>query len=300
MKETTLVILLLGLIYPASGQYNAQLIDTTKIWSTANTNTGGGQSVFSFFHKFSGDTIINNNSYVKIYKSSDEFMSEWELQGFAREIEGGIYLRNMANELGLAYDFNLEEGDSVFIGNPFAYYSYYAYVTDIDSVTLQPSGEKRKRLTLSCDVSPIPEYWIEGTGSNAGLLYSGCQMAQLTGSEVWALLCYFEGDQLIYKNLSFPVCFYPGVGFSENLQSKPLAEVYPNPVNGNSYIRYHGDEKGTIRAVIRNGLGVVVDEREFQLPGSLRIFSGDFSSGMYFYFLVKENERVACGKFIIQ
>ncbi len=91
------------------------------------------------------------------------------------------------------------------------FYPFEANVVDIDSVFIEPANQYRKRIKLS-GPNPYPyyeEYWIEGMGSTAGLIHSGCQMGSYTGSAMYTLLCYYESDELIYDNPDYPVCFYP-------------------------------------------------------------------------------------------
>jgi len=52
----------IGFIYAATGQYNPQLIDSTKTWSTINEYTAGGGIIYSFWNKFMGDSIINGQT----------------------------------------------------------------------------------------------------------------------------------------------------------------------------------------------------------------------------------------------
>ncbi len=108
MKKISAFIVLLVLMFQTNAQYDIKLIDTNKVWSTADVYTAGGNSKYSFYHKFGGDTIINNQTYIKIYRSFEENMTEWELHGFIMEIDQKYYLRNLANEAGLAYDFDVQ------------------------------------------------------------------------------------------------------------------------------------------------------------------------------------------------
>ena len=66
-------------------QYNPGLTDTTKRWSTIDQYTAGGGIPYSFFNKFSGDTLVGNVAYLKVWTSFDEMMADWELSGFIRE-----------------------------------------------------------------------------------------------------------------------------------------------------------------------------------------------------------------------
>ena len=193
MKKLIFTFVFAGFLLSVSAQYNTELIDTTKRWSTADVYTAGGGSKYSFYHKFGNDTIINNQIYTTIYRSFEENMTEWELHGFIRETDQKYYLRNLANEVGLAYDFDVNVGETLFIDNPFTFYPFEANVIEIDSIYLEPANQYRKRIKLHGPYGYYyEESWIEGMGSSAGLVYSGCQMGQFTGSAMFTLLCYYE------------------------------------------------------------------------------------------------------------
>jgi len=301
MKRIISLSIFLVLIFYAYGQYNTELIDSTKHWSTADTYTAGGGIMYSFFNKFDGDTLINNQNYTKIYRAFDEFMTEWELHGFIRKTENKYYLRNLANEVGLAYDFNVNVGDSLFIDNPFAFYPFQAEVIEIDSVYIEPANEYRKRIKL---IGPFSnsnyiESWIEGIGSNAGIVYSGCQMGQLTGSAMYTLLCYYESDELIYKNQYFPLCFYPIVGIPSNYHKENNTRIFPNPVKNVSHLilDFPGHHNLTIR--IFNSTGNVVEEYKITTPYKISINSVNYPKGIYFYQVSEENQQIINEKFIV-
>ncbi len=302
MKKLIFTFVFAGFLLYVSAQYNTELIDTTKRWSTADTYTAGGGIMYSFFNKFGDDTIINNQSYTKIYRAFDEFMTEWELQGFIRKVDQKYYLRNLANEVGLAYDFDVNIGDNLYIDNPFTFYPFEANVVDIDSVFIEPANQYRKRIKL---LGPYPypyytEYWIEGMGSTAGLIHSGCIMSQLTGSAMFTLLCYYEDDELIYKNPNFPVCFYPIVGTPKPEKLESYFSLNPNPVTDASYLTIRYDKAKYIKIHIFNSLGEQVSENKIQAPGSLNINASDYSKGVYFYTVSKGNQVLFRDKFIIQ
>jgi hypothetical protein len=306
MKNVIITLAFLGLIIQANSQYNTQLIDSTKTWSIINEYTAGGGIPYSFFTKFIDDTIIGGMVYKKILISYDEFMTEWSLEGFIREEDSKIYQRDLNDNEGLLYDFDVEVNDTISIFNCLGFgwwtgWSVEVFVSSIDSIWIEPENKFRKRIVIKPVSGPnfLSESWIEGMGSEAGVVFSGFKIAGPTGT-IYSLLCYYESENIIYQHPDHSVCFYPIVDVPETVTAKFLCEVYPDPVKGTAFICYKGDGEGAIRAVILNSMGAVVEEREFQLPGYLQIFSSDFHSGMYLYNLFRGNERVAGGKFIIQ
>ncbi len=87
------------------GQSYFPLVDSSKKWSEMTCgvdawNISPANCETSFF-KFSGDTVINNITYFKAYKS-DTLEQSWEIQGFIREnAEKKVYFRNLLGLEGL-------------------------------------------------------------------------------------------------------------------------------------------------------------------------------------------------------
>ncbi|MCD4730903.1 MAG: T9SS type A sorting domain-containing protein, partial [Bacteroidales bacterium] len=206
---------------------------------------------------------------------------------------------NLANEVGLAYDFDANVGDTLLIDNPFAFYPFQAEVIEIDSIYIEPANEYRKRIKLLGPYGFVPEYWIEGIGSNAGIVYSGCQMGQLTGSAMYTLLCYYESDELIYKNQYFPLCFYPIVNIEKIIDETYNFFVFPNPVSGISQLSIQYPENRKLKIIIFNSTGNIVNEFKASSPGEVKIDSDDYPKGIYFYQVYDENKSIFSDKFIV-
>ena len=301
MKALFTTLAFAGIILTSSAQYNSELIDTTKIWSTVDSYTAGGGIMYSYYNKFGGDTIINIFTWTKIFRAYDEFMTEWELQGFVREDNNKFYFRNLNNEVGLAYDFDASVGDTVHVTNPFAFYDFQAEVLEIDSVSIEPANENRKRIQLELLEYPwIIESWIEGIGSDAGLVVSGCKMGGFTGSSVYSLLCYFENEELMYKMEGFPVCFYPSVGIPDNDMEKVDYSIIPNPVTNTSHLIVQNPENKKLSIRIFNSFGQLVKQYNYNTSIDMEIRTGDFPAGVYFYSIYENNDFLTSDKFIIQ
>jgi len=299
MKKMILIFLLGVFFYPTFSQYNTELIDTTKIWSTVDTYTAGGGIMHSFYNKFGGDTVINSTTYTKVYRAYDEFMDEWELQGFVRQEDNSFYFRNLIDEEGLAYDFDVSVGEILFIDNPFAFYSFEAEVTEVDSVYIEPANEYRKRIKLH-GWSSIEESWIEGMGSDAGIVMSGCKMGQLTGGGLYSLLCYFEDEELMFKSDSHPLCFYPIVDISVNDIEETDYLISPNPVIDISHLIIRNPESKNLNVKFFNSFGQLIDQYNSDTSFELEIRSADFSKGVYFYSIFEDNTFLTSDKFIIR
>jgi hypothetical protein len=304
MKKVILTFALLGFIIQANSQYNTQLIDSTKIWSILDQPCEGcGGEMYSFYLKVQGDTTLNDLNYTKIYQALDEYMLEWDLYGFIRQEESKYYLRNMAGEEGLAYDFSVSIGDTLEINNPFGEFPVEALVTNIDSVYIEPSNELRKKIKLLANGgTPYAgdEYWIEGIGSLTGLTVSGTDLTQLTGGENFNLLCFLEEDVLLYKYSEGCLCYYPLVDIPEINPGEDDVSLFPNPVYDISYLKIQNPENKNCTVVIYNLYGKLMQKFSISSSVDIEINSKAYSNGVYFYSVLKENELDCPGKFIIQ
>ena len=113
------------------------------------------------------------------------------------------------------------------------------------------------------------EIWIEGIGSDLGLLYS--ESAGICGA-YYRTLCFHQNDELIWQNPNYDDCTFDAVG--ENTGVKKV--LYPNPTRGTIRI-----EAENIRHVtIYNNLGEII----FETETSDNTFEYDFSdkrTGLY-------------------
>jgi len=227
-------------------------------------------------------------------------MNEWEPVGFIRQEGNQYYLRNLAGEEGLAYDFGVSVGDSLGIENPFGAVPVSVIVTGIDSVWVEPAHEKRKRITISDYPYYIhQEQWIEGIGSLAGLTVSGMDITLLTGGDDYTLLCYYEEGEMLFQTELYSLCFYPIVGIPESNFCGSGISINPNPVFGNSYLRINYTEIGSCTVIIHNSCGNIIRKIVLSIPGSMNINRTDFKAGIYFYTVTSENFFYT-DKFIVQ
>ena len=173
-------------------------------------------------YKLTGDTVINSVTYKKMYSSCEEIPINWNLCCFMREdTNRRVWLKDSVEEDEfLMYDFMINEGDSIQVGYG---ESVYLYVDSINSVTV--NGTLRPKYWMSCKVMPdYRETWIEGVGSNKGIVWSGS--ALLVGGWTW-LLCMSEDGELIYMNPYFNSCYLISTDIIE--ENSALIQVYPNP-----------------------------------------------------------------------
>lgn len=300
MKSLLASALFLCLVITATSQYNTQLIDSTKLWSIAHQQCPGcGGEFYSFFIKLQGDTTISSSYYTKILRSYDEYMTEWELYGFIREEENKYYLRNLAGEEGLAYDFNVSIGDTVEINNPLCLIPVQASVTNIDSVLIEPENEFRKRIKLNDFNFYGEEYWIDGIGSLAGITESSSDLSMMTGGDNFTLLCYYKNEELLYKMNTTILCFYPIVDIPSVHQTEMNISIYPNPVTNISYLYLDNPNAEKLIIHIYNSTGSLLNEYQIDSPTKINIHSSAYPKGIYFYQLIQEDHQIFNSKFIV-
>ena len=168
-------------------------------------------------YKLTGDTIISEQTYKKVYLSEEEIPTNWEYEGGIREEEEKVwYFSKYGNGETIIYDFTIEVGDTI---------TYLPQPLVVDSINYREiNGEDRKHFYLSYLEIPYTEFWIEGIGSNYGILSSGGGMG--IGGWTW-FLCMSENGELIYMNPNYNSCHLISTGFEEIKNS--IIQVYPNP-----------------------------------------------------------------------
>ncbi|HEY3371380.1 MAG TPA: T9SS type A sorting domain-containing protein [Prolixibacteraceae bacterium] len=199
MKKITLLLILMLPLLLCKGQ---NLLQQGKLWSNTVLGHIPGSTYNSYFIKFMGDTILNGQGYKKIMRSDDALHAQWTLNGCIREesATGKVYLFNeYTGKDRLLYDFSLEKGDSILIGDG----KSYARVTNVIHATFGSSPVIRKQICFfDSNADPL---WIEGIGSLQGVL-DGLDTFFTTGSD-HQLVCYSENEQLVYHHPSFSSCF---------------------------------------------------------------------------------------------
>jgi hypothetical protein len=167
--------------------------------------------------KTGADTIIGEESYKKLYHSSDSLFLETSILGGIREDSNRIYFsksRYSAEEF-LLYDFNINSGDSIMVYrmNGIDYFSIHPLIATVDSVnTRMMGGGIRKQLYIEYICIDHTEYrqkdiWIDGIGSiMSGLLNIACRCG--TGCYTKSYLtCYSENNATIWWDSAFSSCY---------------------------------------------------------------------------------------------
>jgi hypothetical protein len=234
---------------------HSQIVDTNNSWNylevlipTCDKSTNcEGKFYSNHNYKIGNDTIIHNKVYARVIETiinNNDIIIDYAIAGFLREEENHKKVYLLLSDLNdstevLLYDFTIKK-DSVFnssyeihlAGGHQTYTStfYNSHVLDIDSVVYQ--GIKRMRIKFIdfqhswVGNTPVQDtlQWIEGIGSNKGLLNYP------HGN--FDLLCFKQNEELKFQNNLGIGCNYAGpVDKIENFELNEIS-FYPNPLIG--------------------------------------------------------------------
>jgi len=275
--------------------FSQSFVDTTKRWSVTQcvASAWGADICFAVTYKLEGDTTIGSHIFKKLL-SSDSAFTNWYLVGAMRDSGQKVYYHDFWNEY-LLYDFGANVGDTI---------DSISFCTDnyliVDSVdTVMIGGQARRRLIFdfSASCSYVNE-WVEGIGSNHGLVNN----LDVHGTFIWdyweKLVCYWQDDTLRWMNPDFNTCYYVTVGVDELTKTSP-ARIYPNPVHDRAVVELAGGRKKWTWTLY-NSLGQVVSEEKNIDRNAYHFKRGGLTEGIYLYRIHSGGALISSGKFCIE
>lgn len=219
-------------------QANAQTLDSNTIvnsnssWATLEYGLWTPGYVVNEYIYFDGDSIVTDSLYKKVFSCNDSLRQNIKYEGLIREHEKKTYFIPAKSDTEyLLYDFSLKEGINFKYQRPLSNHEYLFYVKKVDTVEINGIQKKQIQLTLPPNDN-IHVTWIENIGSLTGFFYPG-GMLDTCGCRM-TLLCYFQNNELIYKNPKYSECYYDKPENIVSVQSalnKHNISVYPNPTN---------------------------------------------------------------------
>ena len=244
MKHTHRLCTLLALLLMAGGvtmqaQEYLPIAQKGNEWHTFET---GIWQINNYVNWCSGDTLIEDARYMKIMGTvNDSYPIFYTL---LREEDGKVWKRySIAHPETLLYDFTASVGDTLRIGD-------FAEEMVLDSISMVQIGDVDRRkfwFGLEYDDMGKPrakETWVEGVGSDYGLLWSGYYGIP----DGWhCLLCFHQYGELVWQNPEYNTCTYPYDAVEENKDAE--ISVYPNP----------GNDMLNIRSALKNAFVEVYD-----------------------------------------
>ena len=196
-------------------------------WHTFET---GVWQINNYVNWCSGDTLIEDVRYMKIMGTvNDSYPIFYTL---LREEDGKVWERHLNTSVEtLLYDFTASVGDTLCFGHP-------GNCFVLDSISMvQIGGVDRRKFWFGLEYDGLgnpraKETWVEGIGSDYGLLWSGYYGVY----DGWhCLLCFHQYGELVWQNPEYNTCSYPYDAVEENKDSE--ITVYPNPGNNTLNIR---------------------------------------------------------------
>lgn len=253
---------------------------------------------------FEDDTLINDNTYSKLYLLSDteDVLNNREYKGAIRcdSEQMVFYVPKTWEDEILIYDFDVEIADTIW-AEPVAgrgwFHPYnYLIVADIDSIAMQ--NHYRNRI----EAIPEPGYpsltpWIEGIGSIRGLLF---QSGGVPNDGRWGeLVCFFDNGNLVYHNPEFENC-YPlpldDVPYPKDFGDTFL-KLYPNPSVNEMIIECPTGEIERITVLDINGREVYL--RKGIYSNRTMLYTKQFEEGLYYLRVIMTDKKHHNKTFIV-
>ena len=283
-----IIPLLAGQVAFAQNYYSFP--DSNAVWTIATIDWGN----YTENKKYGiiGDTLINSINYKKIGLSPDTSFNPINAEYFCavRDYNKKWYFieKDSLNEK-LLYDFDVSEGSTLVIDNPWAYGITEVYIDSIDSIEI--NGTYRKRINTSFPLGGFPEQWIEGIGCNNGLFYSGYYLFDY-GHQ---LLCFHYNDSLYYLNSPNDSCFYITTNINDKNILLDNILIYPNPVKNTLIINNRNLFIQKIE--ITNILGGIIKYEKYNLQNIISIDFSEYNKGIYFI-KIYNNKNLILNKII--
>lgn len=257
-----------------SQEYN-KLLEQGKSWNIAHWVCGYGPCSYQT-HTYSveNDSTINNLAYFEI---EGNLLRE---DTIARKV---FLWNNFYQEDQIIYDFNISEGDSIELFGT----SDFLMIVDSTYTTLV-KGKPRKSIAFK-EWQGFNEVWIEGIGSNFGLVYPGFYFSLIDAG--YELLCVYEGKSLIFQNAES--CYISNVSV-ETIDQQGL-DIYfignPNRLVFSNFPL----QKTTVQLFDLTGTLV----KQVVVEGTPQGFVGltGLAPGLYLYRILEDISKT--GKFII-
>ncbi len=295
---TSISILFLINIIAAQQQYYP-LVEENKTWYVVHSFFGSPSA--TGVYKCEGDTLVGDTTYKIVYVTYDEFPIQWTKAGFLYEDENQrvVFSKYKAYDSTyfkpqLLYDFGAEIGDSLTISplNEFTD-QVEIVIAAMDSVLVD--GEYRPRTWFDCEISSW-NFWIEGIGSNTGLLEPGFYCTIICPGQ--DLYCVKKDGITIYPDAYTGECYV--VGIDDVFEKKNVFSVYPNPAS--DYIELHTEQLFTEELYVRVNdlMGQLISHKSLGGSFPCRISVLNLTPGLYIYTIGSPQQSIQKGMIRIQ
>ena len=216
-------------------QENFSFVDDDMQWSyITSENTDRGSTIVTTTYKYNGDTIINDVSYKKMYKSVDNGKNWHELGYFRQEDNNVYYIPRTETKEILVYNFSKDMEYRI-------QSNYYDIGLASDSIIVDNVKKARWGVSkvpnstyqqeLSDNIYDFYDVIIEDIGSVYSPTFDTLPYTPggVTGARYYTfLLCVLRGNNVIWHNSQYEDCYYERTAI-DNIADQQIA-LSPNPV----------------------------------------------------------------------
>ncbi len=308
-----IILLLLTFVFGCStlsslkGQEYVPFPEEDAYWTVSEFNIQIGY-YDTYIYTVSGDTLVEDKSYKKIYQLSDIAGSNdtlWVLHNLMRQDTINkkvyfirIYQAETTEKLG--YDFDVEIGDTIHIP-AFDYDnggdSIFEVVQPIFDSTLLKNGEYRKNYAYGSlhPLTGFSIFVIEGVGTFRTPFPNLFYFDPFHPSET---TCHIVDGVYLYGSSPLPDFCDFSVKVEENFAQRRVS-CYPQPANDQVNLIIEAPEISNGNIKILNGLGSEVFALNNYVPGTeFCIDVSQYPSGIY-YLSFTSSETTITKKLII-
>lgn len=278
-----------------------QLLDTNKIWYTAIYESEPAKTNTEVI-KLGKLQNINDTLYYTVLRSINGNENPDTEYGFLRNDNGKIYYRkSLENKEKLFYDLTIEVGDTIIVygiqrisNDGFDKSKMKLESTKVDTFY----GATRQIYFFSVEGWgwTIEEQWIEGLGSEYGLLH---HLSGLLGPDGYDLRCVYKNNELIYKRHPAIECILlENIDDIEFIKTENLTPL-PNPVLIYQMLRINTEYQKATILEIYDLTGREISEFSFIENLNVNCYDVFPCPGIYIYKIKHEKLYIKTGKIIV-
>jgi len=274
------------------------LLSADKLWSTMQGpmfECPHSLYCASYYTKLEEDTVIDGIHYMKVLTTNDEKMQVWTTWGTIWENQDHqvLYRERRTNREGLMYDFDCKPGEILHLESSCT----GDYVVDSIATKID-IGIARKHIYIS-DINywKSSEEWIEGIGTNWGILNAGGDGHCMLSSYSNELLCFYEGNEKLFQSSIFPNYCYLSPEIINGVNSKTNSsqfKVFPNPVSGELFLQTNQTIYETYTLELYSIKGELLKTECLDEGSNLyRIDTSSLRNGIYILRLISDSGKYA-------